>query len=110
MNDIVSSDKKWEESNYENPPNTNTDSFFKPYLDAQENNDIGKGDERSLKKCKGNASELKNIILNNASHSDNIKDEKLNERVCRAKKFEVIKYSLGPNEEYIAINTSECNA
>ncbi|GJT26393.1 hypothetical protein Tco_0906668 [Tanacetum coccineum] len=28
----------------------------------------------------------------------------------QAEKFEVIKYSLGPNEEYIAINTCECNA
>ncbi|GKB00210.1 hypothetical protein Tco_0828203, partial [Tanacetum coccineum] len=27
-----------------------------------------------------------------------------------AEKFEVIKYSLGPNEEYIAINNCECNA
>ncbi|GJZ36189.1 hypothetical protein Tco_0582006 [Tanacetum coccineum] len=30
MNDIVSSDKEWEESDYVNPPNTTTDSFFKP--------------------------------------------------------------------------------
>ncbi|GKA03174.1 hypothetical protein Tco_0675955 [Tanacetum coccineum] len=36
MNDIVSSDKEWEESDYGNPPNTATDSFFKPYLNAQE--------------------------------------------------------------------------
>ncbi|GJR25668.1 hypothetical protein Tco_1101900 [Tanacetum coccineum] len=34
--DIKSSDKEWEESYYGNPRNTNTDSFFKPYLDAQE--------------------------------------------------------------------------
>ncbi|GJT71139.1 hypothetical protein Tco_1030425 [Tanacetum coccineum] len=34
MNDILSSDKEWEESDYGNHPNTNTDSFFKPYLEA----------------------------------------------------------------------------
>ncbi|GJU82435.1 hypothetical protein Tco_1284800 [Tanacetum coccineum] len=36
MDDIISSDEVWEESDYRNPPNTNTDSFFKPYLDAHE--------------------------------------------------------------------------
>ncbi|GJY52656.1 reverse transcriptase domain-containing protein [Tanacetum coccineum] len=34
----------------------------------------------------------------------------INEKVCEAKKFEVIKYSLGPNEEYIAIITHENDA
>ncbi|GJZ37492.1 hypothetical protein Tco_0583683 [Tanacetum coccineum] len=35
MDDIVSSDDEWEESDYGNPPNTytNTESLFKPYLD-----------------------------------------------------------------------------
>ncbi|GJR21920.1 hypothetical protein Tco_0970447 [Tanacetum coccineum] len=36
MDDIVSSDKESKESDYGNPPNTDTDLFFKPYLDAQE--------------------------------------------------------------------------
>ncbi|GJQ97262.1 hypothetical protein Tco_0008401 [Tanacetum coccineum] len=40
MDDIVSSDEEWEESDYGNPTNTDTDSFFKPYLDAQEKCDI----------------------------------------------------------------------
>ncbi|GKA54813.1 hypothetical protein Tco_0753762 [Tanacetum coccineum] len=110
MDDIKSTDKEWEESDFGNHPNTNTNSFFKPYLDAQEKNDIEKRDERSQKKYKGNTSKLENIILNKAPHSINIKDEQLNERVCKAKKFKVIKYSLGPNEEYIAINNYECNA
>ncbi|GJV29748.1 hypothetical protein Tco_1386196, partial [Tanacetum coccineum] len=110
MDDIVSSDEEWEESDYRTPPNTTNDSFIKPYLDAQEKNDIGKGDECGPKKCKGNTSELGNIILNNVPHSDKINDEQPNERVCKAEKFEVIKYSLGPNEEYIAINNCECNA
>ncbi|GJZ08980.1 hypothetical protein Tco_0543263 [Tanacetum coccineum] len=79
MDDIVSSYDEWEESDYGNPPNTysNTESLFKPYLDAHEKSNIGKEDER---------------------------------RVCKAEKFEAIKYSLGPNEEYIGIKSCEYNA
>nr|GEW23061.1 reverse transcriptase domain-containing protein [Tanacetum cinerariifolium] len=107
--DIISSDEQREEFNYGNPPNTDTNSFFKPYLDAQEKNENYEiGDER--KNHGGNISKVNDINLKNAPNFDNTKDEQLNERVCRAEKFEVIKYSLGPNEEYIAINTSECNA
>ncbi|GJU67041.1 retrovirus-related pol polyprotein from transposon TNT 1-94 [Tanacetum coccineum] len=61
------------------------------------------------KNRESNISELEYILLK-APHSDNIKDEQLNERVCKAEKFEATKYSLGPNKEYIAINTCECNA
>ncbi|GKD24777.1 hypothetical protein Tco_1230991, partial [Tanacetum coccineum] len=82
MNDIVSSDEEWEESNYGNLPNTTTDSLFKPSSNVQEKNDIEKKDERSQKKRKGNIAE----------------------------KFEAIKYSLGSNEEYIAIRSCEYNA
>ncbi|GKE57985.1 hypothetical protein Tco_1497170, partial [Tanacetum coccineum] len=87
------------------PPNTNTDSFFKPYLNAQEKDDNEKEDERSQKKRKGN-----NNILNKAPKSDNQNNEQPSKMVCKAKKFEAIKYSLGPNEEYIVIRSCECNA
>ncbi|GJZ10626.1 hypothetical protein Tco_0545385 [Tanacetum coccineum] len=110
MDDIESSDKEWEEFDYGNPPNTDTNSFLKPYLDTQEKNDIGRGDECDQMNHGGNVSKGNDIILKNIPNSDNVKDEQLNERVCRAEKFEVMKYSLGPNEEYIAINTSKCNA
>ncbi|GJR26403.1 hypothetical protein Tco_1102635 [Tanacetum coccineum] len=70
MGDIESSDEEWEESDYGNPPNTDTNLFFKPYLDAQEKNDIGKGDKR----------------------------DQMNHGGQRL------------NEEYISLNTSECNA
>ncbi|GKF36143.1 hypothetical protein Tco_0112901 [Tanacetum coccineum] len=111
MDDIVSSDDEWEEFDYENPPNTytNTESLFKPYLDAHEKSGIGKEDERSRKKCKGNNSELE-IIPNKAPKSNNKNDEPPNKKVCKAEKFEAIKYSLGPNEEYIAIKSCEYNA
>nr|GEX90247.1 hypothetical protein [Tanacetum cinerariifolium] len=49
-------------------------------------------------------------LTKNIPNSENVKDEQLKERVCKAKKFDVMKDSLGPNKEYIAINTSECNA
>ncbi|GKB24203.1 hypothetical protein Tco_0863604 [Tanacetum coccineum] len=104
MNDIVSSDEEWEESNFGNPPNTTTDSFFKPNY-AQEKDDIKKEDERIQKKHKGN-----NNILNKAPKSDNKNNEQPRKRVCKAEKFEAIKYSLGPNEEYIAIRSCEYNA
>ncbi|GJS34928.1 hypothetical protein Tco_0533310 [Tanacetum coccineum] len=42
INDIVSSDEEWEESDNGNPPNATTDSFFKPYFGAH---DIEKEDE-----------------------------------------------------------------
>ncbi|GKE21189.1 hypothetical protein Tco_1432701, partial [Tanacetum coccineum] len=99
--DIKSSDKEWEESYYGNPRMTNTDSFFKPYLDAQEKGnsyEIEKWNVCNQKYRGGKISKVNDITLNNGSHFDNIKDEQLNERVCRAKKFKVTKYSLGPNE------------
>ncbi|GJW12385.1 hypothetical protein Tco_1578212 [Tanacetum coccineum] len=34
-------------------------------------------------------------------------DEQPNKRMCKAEKFEAIQYSLGPNEEYIAIRRCE---
>ncbi|GKD63641.1 hypothetical protein Tco_1305749, partial [Tanacetum coccineum] len=33
MDDIVSKDEEWEDSDYGNPLNTTTNLFFKPYLD-----------------------------------------------------------------------------
>ncbi|GJW94631.1 hypothetical protein Tco_0174303 [Tanacetum coccineum] len=40
MDDIVSSDDEREKSNNTNHQNDNSDSFFKPYFDAQERNNI----------------------------------------------------------------------
>ncbi|GKD49659.1 hypothetical protein Tco_1278635 [Tanacetum coccineum] len=37
------------------------------------------------------------------SNTSSTTDEQPNKRWCKAKKFEAIQYSLGPNEEYIAI-------
>ncbi|GKB75515.1 hypothetical protein Tco_0942410 [Tanacetum coccineum] len=104
MNDIVSSDEEWDESDFGNPPNTTTDSFFKHNY-AQEKDDNEKEDEQSQKKRIGN-----NNILNKVPKSDNQNNEQPSKRVCKAEKFEAIKYSLGPNVEYIAITSCEYNA
>ncbi|GJV46636.1 hypothetical protein Tco_1431172 [Tanacetum coccineum] len=90
INDIVSSDEEWEESNYGNPPNTTTDSFFKPYLGTH---DIEKVDERSQKRHKGNDSKLEINILNKATKSDNKNNEQPNKRDLAGKKStNVVKY------------------
>ncbi|GKC21639.1 hypothetical protein Tco_1023789 [Tanacetum coccineum] len=102
MDDTESSDEELKKSDCGNPRNSDADLFFKPYLDAQEKDniyEIEKGSKHNQKYRGGNISKVNDIVLNNALDSDNIKDEQPNERVCRAKKFEVIKYSLGPNEE-----------
>ncbi|GKC63070.1 hypothetical protein Tco_1095668 [Tanacetum coccineum] len=78
------------ESDYGNPLNTSTDSFFKAY----DEHDIEEGSELRQMKHK----------------EDKKNDEKPNKRVCKSEKFEAIKYSLGPNKEYIAIRRSEYNS
>ncbi|GJR00029.1 hypothetical protein Tco_0523013 [Tanacetum coccineum] len=64
-------------------------SFFK----AHDKHDIEEGNE--LRQMK--------------HREDNKDDEQHNKRVCKDDKFEAIKYSLGPNEEYIAIRRCEYN-
>nr|GEV24902.1 hypothetical protein [Tanacetum cinerariifolium] len=92
--DIVSRDEEWKESDFENPSNIVINLFLKPCLKTQKTNSIEKEDEQSQWKRKDN----------------NMIDEQPSNRLCNAKKFEAIKYSLGPNEEYIAIRRCEYNA
>ncbi|GKD84619.1 hypothetical protein Tco_1355773 [Tanacetum coccineum] len=81
---------------------TTTDSILEPYLKTREKNTTGKDDEQrqTKHKCKD-----ANIEANNTSNTLN--NERPNERMCNAERFESIKYSLGPNEEYIAIRKCE---
>ncbi|GKB20674.1 hypothetical protein Tco_0854597, partial [Tanacetum coccineum] len=74
--------------------NNTTDSFFKPYLITYGKNDTKKEDEQSQTKHK-------------YSNTSNPIDDQPNKRRCKAKKFEAIQYSLGPNEEYISIREYE---
>ncbi|GKE84637.1 hypothetical protein Tco_1558379, partial [Tanacetum coccineum] len=77
--------------------NTTTDSFSKPYLITRRKYDNEKENEQSQTKRK----------YCNAPGSIN---EQPNKRMCKAEKFEAIQYSLGPNEEYIAIERCEYDA
>ncbi|GJY67863.1 hypothetical protein Tco_0470845 [Tanacetum coccineum] len=87
--EIIFSSNEKKESIYENPPDTATDSFFKAY-------DIQYIEERN------GQGQLK--------RKDNNRDDKQpNKTVCKTKKFEAIKYSLGPNEEYIVVRRCEYN-
>ncbi|GJY85278.1 hypothetical protein Tco_0499304 [Tanacetum coccineum] len=74
MDNSILSNKEWKESDYGNPLNTATDSFFK----AHDEHDNEEGNELRQRKSK----------------EDNKNDEQPNKRVCKAKKFEAIKYSL----------------
>ncbi|GJY44711.1 hypothetical protein Tco_0432924 [Tanacetum coccineum] len=74
--------------------NNTTDSFLKPYLITRGKSDTEKEDEQSQTKRK-------------YSNTSNPIDEQPNKRMYKAEKFESIKYSLGPNEEYIAIRGYE---
>ncbi|GJX08857.1 hypothetical protein Tco_0196789 [Tanacetum coccineum] len=74
--------------------NTTTDSFFKPYLITHGKSDTKKEDEQSQTKRK-------------YSNTSNSIDKQPNKRRCKAEKFEAIQYSLGFNEEYIAIRSYE---
>ncbi|GJT51425.1 hypothetical protein Tco_0977582 [Tanacetum coccineum] len=77
-----------------NNNNTTTDSFFKPYMITHGKCDTEKEDEQSQTKRK----------YSNTSESI---DEQPNKRMCKVENFEAIQYSLGPNEEYIAIRRCE---
>ncbi|GKD99026.1 hypothetical protein Tco_1382923, partial [Tanacetum coccineum] len=112
--DIISSDDEREESGNTNHPNNNADKIFKPYLDAHEENNIWTikkgGDKYRPKAHEFNVDKSDDIsVCNNALYLFNEENERLNEGVCKSKKFEVIRYSLGPREEYIAISTCECD-
>ncbi|GJU52293.1 hypothetical protein Tco_1226007 [Tanacetum coccineum] len=50
-----------------------------------------------------------NELIQMKRKGDNRNDEQPIKRVCKAEKFEAIKYLLGPNEEYIAVRRCEYN-
>nr|GEU47136.1 hypothetical protein [Tanacetum cinerariifolium] len=75
------------ESKYENPSNTTTGSFFKAYA------------VRDIEKING---------LGQMKRKDNDKNDKQpHKKNCKTEKFKAMKYSLGPNIEYIAIRRCE---
>ncbi|GJS52147.1 putative reverse transcriptase domain-containing protein [Tanacetum coccineum] len=101
LNDEVSSDKEWKEHEYKNPPN---DSFPKPYVNINNEKDKNHHNENN-----GDDDKLSGMNLSGAPHSKKINNEQPNEGVCRVDKFEVIKYTIGDNEEFLAICIRECD-
>ncbi|GJR02574.1 hypothetical protein Tco_0525558 [Tanacetum coccineum] len=81
---------------------TTTESILEPYLKTRENKNAKKDDEPRQMKRKCNDA---NLEANNTPNTLN--NERPNKRMCNAERFEAIKYSLGPNEEYIAIRRCE---
>ncbi|GKE35510.1 hypothetical protein Tco_1454832 [Tanacetum coccineum] len=77
-----------------------TSPFLDPYQAAK-----NEGIQRHHMKCNDNNSETENFIQNDAPHSGN--NNQGNEGICRVDKFEVIKYSIGDNEEFMGIRTLE---
>ncbi|GJX08027.1 hypothetical protein Tco_0195959 [Tanacetum coccineum] len=71
--------------------------FFDPYQ-----NDKEMGDKSPQKECKDNANKPKNF---DATHSD-VK-ERQDEGMCKVDIFEMIKYLIGDNEEFMGIRTLE---
>ncbi|GJZ22735.1 hypothetical protein Tco_0559774 [Tanacetum coccineum] len=84
---------------------TTTELFFKPYLKNQEKNSTKNENIRSRMKRKSSG---ENLEANNTSNT--INTEQPNKRMFKEEKFEAIKYSLGPNEEYISVRRCECDA
>nr|GEW33837.1 hypothetical protein [Tanacetum cinerariifolium] len=71
------------ESKYENPSNTATDSFFEAH------------DVRDIKE--------KNELRQMKRKDNNNNDNRPHKKIWKIEKFKATKYSLGPNEEYIAV-------
>ncbi|GJV06572.1 hypothetical protein Tco_1344228 [Tanacetum coccineum] len=102
LNDEVSSDEEWEEHEYGNPPN---DSFPKPHLNINNEKDKNHHNENNR-----DTDKLSGMDLRGAPHSEKINNKQPNEGVCRVDKFEVIKYTIGDSEEFLAICTRECDS
>ncbi|GJT93416.1 hypothetical protein Tco_1082261 [Tanacetum coccineum] len=101
IDDIVSSDDECNESDHMNHQDTNP--FFDPYLNAKD-----EGNKSYHEKCNGDTSGSENFVPNDAPHSGEI--DQPNKGICIVDKFEVIKYSIGDNKEFLAICTRECNS
>ncbi|GJS01726.1 hypothetical protein Tco_0318234 [Tanacetum coccineum] len=98
----VSSDEEWEEHEYGNPPNN---SFPKPYLKTND-----KRSKNYHKKNNEDTNKSGDMVLSGAPHSEELTNGQLDEKVCKVEKFEVLKYSVGDSEEFLAICTRECNS
>ncbi|GJY80410.1 hypothetical protein Tco_0493161 [Tanacetum coccineum] len=88
-----------EESSDDESNNSDHRLFFDPY----QNDD--KGDKSNQTMHNNDSSTPENF---DALHSEN--NEQQNEGMCRVDKFEVIKYSVGNNKEFLSVRTLERNS
>nr|GEW90627.1 hypothetical protein [Tanacetum cinerariifolium] len=93
-NDILIDD---EESSDDESNESDQNPFFDPY---QNNNE--KGDKSHHKECEDNTNQPENF---DTTHSD-VK-ERLDNGMCIKDRFEVFKYSIGDDEEFMGIRTLE---
>ncbi|GKA78951.1 hypothetical protein Tco_0785488 [Tanacetum coccineum] len=102
LNEEVLSDDEWEEHEFRNPPNN---SFPKPYLNIKNEENKNHYDQNNRDANKSNG-----MDLSGTPRYENINNEQPNEGICRVDKFEVIKYTIGGNEEFLAICIRECDS
>ncbi|GJT52343.1 hypothetical protein Tco_0978500 [Tanacetum coccineum] len=70
-------------------------------------NDNNKGDKNNQKERSDHSNRPENFVQNDAPQSSN---NKPNEGMCRMDKIEVIKYSVGDNEEFLGVRALEHNS
>ncbi|GKA45026.1 hypothetical protein Tco_0737822 [Tanacetum coccineum] len=92
--DEESSDDKSHELDHQD-----TNLFFNPYLNDKDN-----GNKSNHMEYNDNYSRPKNFVPNDAPQSGNTGQP--NQGMCRVDKFEVIKYSIGDNEEFLGIHSN----
>ncbi|GJX20871.1 hypothetical protein Tco_0223548 [Tanacetum coccineum] len=90
ISDIGPSDKPCDK----NLKNLCSDSFFKPYLDAQEGNEIYNFEESNEY-----SPQIPVPTECDVSNPD---------KLCKSKEFRIIRYSMGSDEEYITISLRPC--
>ncbi|GJW70389.1 hypothetical protein Tco_0127306 [Tanacetum coccineum] len=102
LNDEISSDEELKEHEYGNPPN---DLCPKPSLNINNEKDKNHHNENNE-----DANKLSGMNLSGEPYSEKINNKQPNEGVCRVDKFEVIKYTIRDNEEFLSICTRECDS
>ncbi|GKA07807.1 kinase RLK-Pelle-WAK family protein [Tanacetum coccineum] len=91
----------------ESSDDESNNSDHRPFLDPYQNDD-NKGDKNNQMMHNNDSSTPGNFVPNDAPHSDN--NIQQNEGICRVDKFEVIKHSVGNNEEFLSVRILECNS
>ncbi|GJZ24152.1 hypothetical protein Tco_0561611 [Tanacetum coccineum] len=95
ISNIEPSDDECDEPYDKNRKNSYSVLFFKPYLDAQEGNEIYNFEESNEY-----SPQMPIPTKCGVSNLDEF---------CKSEEFRVIRYSIGSNEEYITISPSKCD-